>query len=157
MVDPFEVEVECRWSSTEAPGAQQVAGFKITRISEPDLRRLQQLLELWIKSKSDLANGVKRKIKGKEFVRDLRSGMADRQLMEKYALSAGQLRSVFSKLVDSGAIDEMELYTRTTLSESTITQALAMSRGAGQELEQRGSLRERARELLPQRLRRRTG
>lgn len=45
MVDPFEVEVECRWSSTEAPGARQIAGFKITRISEPDLRRLQQLLE----------------------------------------------------------------------------------------------------------------
>jgi hypothetical protein len=101
-------------------------------------------------------NGVKRKIKGKEFVRDLRKGMADRQLMEKYALSAGQLRSVFSKLVGSGAIDEMELYTRTTLSERTITQVLAMSRRAGQKQEQRSSLRERARELLPQRLRRRT-
>ena len=45
MVDPFEAEVECRWSSTEVPGARQVAGFKITRISEPDLRRLQQLIE----------------------------------------------------------------------------------------------------------------
>jgi Mor family transcriptional regulator len=45
MVDPFEVEVECSWSSTGAPGARQVAGFKITRISEPDLRRLQQLIE----------------------------------------------------------------------------------------------------------------
>jgi len=101
-------------------------------------------------------NGVKRKIKGKEFVRDLRNGMAVQQLMEKYALSAGQLRSVFSKLVDSGAIDEMELYTQTTLSESTITQALAMSRRVGQKQDQRGSLRERARELLPQRLRRRT-
>jgi hypothetical protein len=101
-------------------------------------------------------NRIKRKIKGKEFVRDLRNGMADRQLMEKYALSAGQLRSVFRKLVDSGAIDEMELYIRTTLSESTITKALAASRRASQGLEQRSSLRERTRELLPQRLRRRT-
>ncbi len=84
-------------------------------------------------------NGVKRKIKGKEFVRDLRNGMADRELMEKYALSAGQLRSVFRKLLDSGAIGEMDLYTRTTVSESTITRASAMSRTAGQGLEQRGS------------------
>lgn len=100
--------------------------------------------------------GVKRKIKGKEFVRDLRNGMADRQLMEKYALSAAQPRSVFGKLVDSGAIDEMELYIRTTRYESTITQALAMSRRAGQEREQRSLSAAPSRQLLPQRLRRRT-
>ncbi len=45
LVDPFEVEVECRWAGIEAPGAQQVAGFKITGISDTDLRRLQQLVE----------------------------------------------------------------------------------------------------------------
>ncbi|MGO9120467.1 MAG: PilZ domain-containing protein, partial [Desulfomonilaceae bacterium] len=45
LVDPFELEVECRWTGIEAPGAQQVAGFKITGISDPDLRKLQQLIE----------------------------------------------------------------------------------------------------------------
>jgi hypothetical protein len=96
-------------------------------------------------------------VKSKEKnLRDLLNGMADRQLMEKYALSAGQLRSVVYKLVDSGAIDEMELY-RTTLSQSAITQALAMSRRAGQDREQRNSSVAPSGQLLPQRLRRRTG
>ncbi len=45
LVDPFEMGVECRWAGTEAPGAQQVAGFKITEISDPDSRRLQQLID----------------------------------------------------------------------------------------------------------------
>jgi hypothetical protein len=102
-------------------------------------------------------NCIKRKIKGKEFVRDLRNGMADRQLMKKYALSAGQLRIVFRKLVDSGAIDEMELYIRTTLSESTITQALAVSRRASQKPEESSPSVTQSRQLLPQRLRTRAG
>jgi len=88
----------------------------------------------------DLVNRVKRKIRAKEFVQDLRNGMGDRQLVEKYALSAEQLRSVFRKLVDSGTIDEMELFVRTSLSDSTITWALADSRRAIQELEQKSPL-----------------
>ncbi len=102
-------------------------------------------------------NGVKRKIRAKEFVRDLRNGMSDRQLMEKYALSAEQLRSVFRKLVDRGAVDEMELFMRTSLSDSTITQALAVSRRASEEPEQSSSLHRKVIELIPQRLRRRAG
>lgn|GEM_PF-5270108 len=98
-------------------------------------------------------NRVKRKIRAKEFVRDLRNGAGDRQLMEKYALSADQLRSVFRKLVDSGTIDEMEIYMRTTLSESTITRALAGSGMASREQEQNSPLRR----LMPQKLRRRAG
>ncbi len=65
----------------------------------------------------------KRKIKAKPFVRDLRNGMGDRELMEKYTLSESQLHKVFQKLVDAGAIDEMELFMRTSLSDSTITRA----------------------------------
>jgi len=102
-------------------------------------------------------NRVKRKIRAKEFVQDLRNGMGDRQFMEKYALSADQLRNVFRKLVDSGIIDEMELYMRTTLSDSTITRALAESRSASRELDQRSSLFKTVRNVMPQRLRRRTG
>ena len=46
LVDPFEVEAECRWAGTEGPGGQQVAGFQITAISDEDLRRLQELISL---------------------------------------------------------------------------------------------------------------
>jgi hypothetical protein len=65
----------------------------------------------------------KRKIKVKPFVSDLRNGMGDRELMGKYTLSESQLQEVFHKLVDAGAIDEMELFMRTSLSDSTMTKA----------------------------------
>jgi hypothetical protein len=65
----------------------------------------------------------KRKIKAKPFVRDLRTGMGDRELMEKYTLSENQLHKVLHRLVDAGAIDEMELFMRTSLSDSTMTRA----------------------------------
>jgi hypothetical protein len=65
----------------------------------------------------------KKKIKAKPFIRDLRNGTGDKELMEKYALSESQLHKVLHKLVDAGAIDEMELLMRTSLSDSTITKA----------------------------------
>ena len=65
----------------------------------------------------------KRKIKAKPFVRDLRDGMGDKELMEKYTLSESQLHKVLHKLVDAGAIDEMELFMRTYLSDSFMTRA----------------------------------
>ena len=67
----------------------------------------------------------KRKIKAKPFVRDLRDGMSDGKLMEKYFLSPDQLQKVFQRLVDAGAIDEMELFMRTSLDDSTIIKAFA--------------------------------
>ena len=65
----------------------------------------------------------KRKIKAKSFMKDFREGMGDRQLMEKYVLSSNQLRGVFRRLIDGGALDEMELYMRTSLSDSSISKA----------------------------------
>ena len=76
----------------------------------------------------------KRKIKAKPFVRDLRNGMGDRELMEKYALSESQLHKVFHKLVDAGAIDEMEFFMRTSLSDSTITKAFVDTQCAMDEM-----------------------
>ncbi len=80
----------------------------------------------------------KRKIKAKPFVSDLRNGMGDNELIEKYALSESQLHKVFHKLVDAGAIDEMELFMRTSLSDSTITKAFVETQCAVQELEDLG-------------------
>ena len=76
----------------------------------------------------------KRKIKAKPFVRDLRNGMGDRELMEKYALSERQLHKLLHKLVDAGAIDEMELFMRTSLSDSTITRAFVDTQCAVEEM-----------------------
>jgi hypothetical protein len=102
-------------------------------------------------------SGVKRKIRAKEFVQDLRNGMSDRQFMEKYALSPDQLRKLFRKLVDSGTIDEMQLYMRTTLSDSAITRTLSESRRAIQESEDTSSLQKTVGTFVPQRLKRRVG
>jgi hypothetical protein len=76
----------------------------------------------------------KRKIEAKPFVKDLRNGMGDRELMEKYTLSESQLHKVFQKLVDAGAIDEMELFMRTSLSDSTITRAFVGTQCAIEEM-----------------------
>ncbi len=76
----------------------------------------------------------KRKIKAKPFVSDLRNGMGDTELMQKYTLSDNQLHKVFQKLVDAGAIDEMELFMRTSLSDSTITKAFVETQCAVEEL-----------------------
>ncbi len=75
----------------------------------------------------------KRKIKAKPFVNDLRNGMGDRELMEKYSLSENQLLKVFQKLVDHGALDEIELFIR-SLPDSTITKAFVETQYAVEEL-----------------------
>jgi PilZ domain len=53
---------------------------------------------------------MKRQVKGKEMIKDLRSGMADWELQVKYRLSLKELRSVFNNLVDRDAITHEELY-----------------------------------------------
>ena len=45
--------------------------------------------------------------------------------MEKYTLSESRLHKVYHKLVDAGAIDKMELFIKTSLSDSTITKDFA--------------------------------
>ncbi len=76
----------------------------------------------------------KRKIKAKPFVRDLRNGLDDRELMEKYSLSESQLHNLLHKLVDAGAIDEMELFMRTYLSSSFMTTAFVGYQCATEEM-----------------------
>ena len=55
---------------------------------------------------------AKRAIKAKEAVADIRSGMDDAALMEKYHLSAEGLQSLFDKLVTGGLIDLSEIARR---------------------------------------------
>jgi hypothetical protein len=53
---------------------------------------------------------MKRQVKGKDVIKDLRSGMADWELQVKYRLSPRELRTVFRNLVDRNAITHTELY-----------------------------------------------
>lgn len=65
----------------------------------------------------------KRKIKAKPLVEDLRSGMSDEEIMVKYRVSLNQFEKLLWRLLDAGAITEMEVYERTSVSESTVTRA----------------------------------
>ncbi|HMK34132.1 MAG TPA: hypothetical protein VK463_03620 [Desulfomonilaceae bacterium] len=57
--------------------------------------------------------GAQRKtINARQAVKDIRSGMADPELMEKYELSAGKLQVLFTKLVDTGLLDRSEVQSR---------------------------------------------
>ncbi len=76
----------------------------------------------------------KRKIKAEPFVRDLRNGLEDRELMEKYGLSESQLHKLLHKLIDAGAIDEMELFMRTYLSNSFMTRAFVGAQCTAREI-----------------------
>ena len=77
-----------------------------------------------------------RKLKAKDVARDVQGGMGDTLLMEKYHLNSKQLESVLRKLVDADLITHMQLYERTSLSDSQITRAFVESAKAAAELDQ---------------------
>ncbi|MFC1836738.1 hypothetical protein ACFL2Q_18770, partial [Thermodesulfobacteriota bacterium] len=54
----------------------------------------------------------KTRIRAEEAVRDIRTGVTDEDMMEKYSLSAKGLSSLFRKLVAAQEIDQSELDTR---------------------------------------------
>ena len=59
-------------------------------------------------------------ISSKQAVWDIRSGMDDSALMQKYKLSPSGLESLFEQLVNSGAIDQTELDQRSSFSSGTV-------------------------------------
>jgi hypothetical protein len=73
----------------------------------------------------------KRKITAKEVLRDIRFGLSDQDLMEKYTLSAQGLHSVFHKLVNAGAITQPELDDRVPISERTVDLGLFICPACG--------------------------
>jgi hypothetical protein len=68
----------------------------------------------------DYMSAQKRRIKAELFVRDLRLGLGEEDLMRKYDLSRVQLYGVFQKLVNTGTVDAMEVYMRTSLTDTGI-------------------------------------
>lgn len=62
----------------------------------------------------------KRKISGKEIVNDIRSGLSDTELMQKYGVSSRGLQSIFRKLLSAKAIGPVELHERSSFDDSTV-------------------------------------
>jgi len=61
----------------------------------------------------------KRAIKGRDFVRDMRAGLSNADLMHKYKLSVKGLSNVFNKLLEANAIKPSEIFRRSMLSPDT--------------------------------------
>ena len=61
----------------------------------------------------------KKQINARQMADDVRSGLADSQLMDKYELSAKGLQSVFQKLIEAGVVTETELEDRVPFSQLT--------------------------------------
>ncbi len=65
---------------------------------------------------------LKRKIKAKDIVNDIRRGLTDSQLMTTYGLSMKGLQGVFTKLVQAKAIMPQELLNRApVLADDSVT------------------------------------
>jgi hypothetical protein len=73
-------------------------------------------------------NLVKRVIRSKEVIADIRSGMSDLELTEKYRVSPVGLERLLGHLVDSGLIGERELEDREQLTASQIIRSVIESR-----------------------------
>jgi len=63
---------------------------------------------------------LKRNVRGRDMVDDIRAGMSDSDLMEKYKLSAAGLQSVFGKLVKAKAILPSEIFSRPDSTDDTV-------------------------------------
>ena len=70
---------------------------------------------------------TKRTIKAKEFIRDIRTGMADPDLIEKYGVTPKEFKRVLRYLVDAGLITQPELEESQRLSSSQIIRAFVDS------------------------------
>lgn len=71
------------------------------------------------------AKSKARVINAKSVVTYIRTGLSDTDIMAKYVLTRNQLDHVFQGLLDSGAIAEMELFERSTLTDSVMNSAMS--------------------------------
>jgi len=70
----------------------------------------------------------KRAIKSEEVIADIRSGISDLELAEKYNLSPPGLESLLGHLVDSGLLSQGELEDREQFTASQVIRAFVESR-----------------------------
>jgi len=77
----------------------------------------------------------KRSINAKEFVGDVRSGVDDAGLLQKYGLTELQLQQVFDKLIQADFITVLELHERAKVSDTQITRAFLEAQKAIDELD----------------------
>jgi hypothetical protein len=68
---------------------------------------------------------AKRKIKATAMVHDIREGLSDSQLIEKYGLTSRGLQYIFRRLVQAGLMTDLEFFERSKLTESDLFRAFS--------------------------------
>lgn len=76
----------------------------------------------------------KKRVRAREFVKDLRGGMDDDALMTKYALSRDQFHKLLRMAVDAGLLNSDDLYSRISLSKTAVTKAFVEMQEAVRDL-----------------------
>ncbi len=71
-------------------------------------------------NEQDPMSGSETTIKAIEALRCIRRGMTDRELMEKFNLSAAALQSLFSQLIAAGILPASEVQARTKLDPTSV-------------------------------------
>lgn len=74
-------------------------------------------------------------IDGRKVVKDVRAGLSDDEIMEKYKLSKRQLQRVYRKIIEAGIVTPMELASRLSITESQVFEALEEVKKSVYELE----------------------
>ncbi len=91
------------------------------RLSAKGLQSLfNKMLGLGVITQAELGRGPVPEIKAKDAVRDIRSGMDDFALMDRYHLSAKGLQSLFDQLLAARLLNQGDLDLRMPLSEKTV-------------------------------------
>ncbi len=79
--------------------------------------------------------GPKRKINAQQVLADIKSGMDNDSLMEKYELNQRQLQSVFRQMIRAGLATALELSNRLSITKSQVREAFVEMGKAIRELD----------------------
>lgn len=77
----------------------------------------------------------RRRIMAKDLVRDIRAGLDDGALMQKYRLTEVGLSRIFDKLIEADLLNVDELWSRSQLSDTLVTKAFVEAQDAIDELD----------------------
>lgn len=80
-------------------------------------------------------NKSKRKIKANDLVIDIKAGLSDPQLMNRYDINSRQLEYLLHQLVDKGVVSQSQIEARAKLADTSITRAYVETSQSIQELD----------------------
>jgi uncharacterized protein (DUF433 family) len=147
--ESFQFEAQCRWTGGALESKDFVGGYMIVNISEKDSQELAKLIALSgmrtpvndgtqgytgdrstepavegrgkSRAKAKESAEAKKKVGSNELLADIRAGMDDSSLMEKYGLSSRRVLQAMNRLIWHGLMSPAELADRRSLAKTVYT------------------------------------